>query len=56
MASNKHVDLRKIENIVGSKYYPEYISKDKWKRPVSENLVRTSKSLIGILYTKGKEG
>ena len=32
MASNKHVDLGKIENFVRSKYYPEDISKDKGKR------------------------
>ena len=27
MTSNKHVDLKKIENFVRSKYYPEDISK-----------------------------
>ena len=47
MASNKHVDLRKTENFVRSKCYPENISKDK-KKLTSENLVRTLKSLLGI--------
>ena len=32
MASNKHFDLRKIENYVRSKCYPEDISKDKLKK------------------------
>ena len=32
MTSNKHVDLRKIEKIVRSNYYPEDISKDKGKK------------------------
>ena len=31
MASNKHVELRKTENFVRSKYYREDISKDKRK-------------------------
>ena len=49
MASNKHVDLRKTENFVRSKYYPEDISKNtKLKEVTSENLVRTLKSLMGI--------
>ena len=32
MASNKHVDLRKIENLVRSKCFPKDISKDKGKK------------------------
>ena len=32
MASNKHYDLRKIENYVRGKCYPEDISKDKLKK------------------------
>ena len=28
MASDEHIDLRNIENIVRGKYYPEDISKD----------------------------
>ena len=32
IASNKHVDLRKIENFVTSKCYSEDISKDKGKK------------------------
>ena len=32
MASNKHIDFKKIESYVRSKYYPEDISKDKWKK------------------------
>ena len=34
MASNEHVDLTKIENIIRSKCYHEDISKDKGKRHV----------------------
>ena len=29
MASNKHVEWKKIKNFVKSKYYPEDISRDK---------------------------
>ena len=39
MASNKHFDLRKIENFVRSKYCHEDIAKDKGKKLISENLV-----------------
>ena len=48
MASNKHVDLRKTENFVRSKCYPEDISKDKGRKLISQNLIRTLKSLMGI--------
>ena len=48
-ASNKQVDLRKIENfVVRSKCYPEDISKVKEKDLISENLVRALKSLMDI--------
>ena len=39
MASNKHFDLKKIENFVRSKYCHEDIAKDKGKKLISENLV-----------------
>ena len=42
MESNKHVDLRKIENFVGSKYYPVDMSKDKGKT------ANFRKSLMGM--------
>ena len=45
MASNEHVDLKQIEDFVRSKCYPEAISKDKGKKAISENFVRTLKSL-----------
>ena len=32
MVSNKHVDLRKIDNFVRGKYYPEDISNHKRKK------------------------
>ena len=32
MGSNKHVDLRKTENFLRSKCYPEDMSKDKGKK------------------------
>ena len=32
MTSNKHVDLRKIENFVRSKCYPENLLKNKGKK------------------------
>ena len=37
MASTKHVDLRKIENFVSSKWHPEDISKDKKKANFSKS-------------------
>ena len=47
MASNKDVDLRKIENFVTSKYYPEDIRKP----------CKNFKIVDGYLYyAKGKEG
>ena len=59
MASNKHVNLRKTENFVSSKYYPEDISKGKGsefqKELISENFVRALKSLMGIEHTKGNK-
>ena len=58
MASNEHVDLRKIENFVRSKGYPEDIPNVKWKKAnfrISKSL-RALKSLMNISHTKGKEG
>ena len=53
MTSNKHVDLRKIENFVRNKYCPEDISKDKGKRA---NFRKSFKNFIvdGYLTCKGK--
>ena len=54
MASNIQVDLRKTENFVGSKCYPEDISEVKERKLISENLVRSLKSFDGHLTCKGK--
>ena len=40
MTSNKHNDLRKIENFVRSKSYLEDVWKVKERKLISENLVR----------------
>ena len=51
IASNKHVDLRKIENFVRSKYYPEDISKDKEKKT---NIRKPSKNFKIVDAYKGE--
>ena len=56
MATNKHVDLRKLENFVRSKYYPEDISNKGKRANFRKSCTRTLKSLMGIQNTKGKEG
>ena len=55
MASN-NVYLRKIENFVSCKCYPEEYRKINKKKVISENIVRTLKSLMGTLHIKGKKG
>ena len=54
LASNKHVDLRKIENIIRSKCYPKDISKDK-RQLISENPCRNFKIVDGHLSYEGKK-
>ena len=51
IASNKHVDLRKIENFVRRKFYPEDISKDKGRKA---NFRKSCKIVDGHLTYKGK--
>ena len=46
--SKKDVALRKIENFVRSKCYPEDMWKLKEKELISENLVRALKSLMDV--------
>ena len=55
MASNKHVDLRKIENFVRSKYYPEDISKDEGKKASFRKTCTNFKIVDGHLPYKGKK-
>ena len=43
----KNIKNRKIENFVRSKYYPDDILKEREKKLISENLVRTLKLLMG---------
>ena len=43
----KNIKNRKIENFVRSKYYPDDILKERKKKLISENLVRTLKLLMG---------
>ena len=52
MASNKHVDLRKMQNFVRSKYYPEDMSKDKGKKANSRKSYKNSKIIDGHLGNK----
>ena len=54
MASNKHVDLRKIENFVRSKCYPEDISKDKGKKANFRKSCKNFKIVDGYLTYKGR--
>ena len=54
MASNKHVDLRKTENFVRSKCYPEDISKDKGKKANFTKSCKNFKIADGHLTCKGK--
>ena len=56
MASNKHVDLRKIENFVRSIYYPEYISIDKGKRGNFRKSCKNFNVTDGHLTYKEKRG
>lgn len=54
-ASNKHYDLRKIENYVRGKCYPEDISKDKLKKANFRKSWKNFKIGHGHhLTTKGK--
>ena len=52
MASNEHVDLRKIENFVRSEYYPKDISKDKGKRANFRKSWKNFKVVVGHLREK----
>ena len=58
MASNEHVDLRKIENFVRSKCHPEDTSKDKGKkdaqlrRVVFESYRKLLKTTIAPHFTE----
>ena len=54
MASNKRNDLRKIENFIGSKSYPEDISKDKRKKANFRKSCKNFKIVDGHLIFKGK--
>ena len=54
IASNKHVDLRKIENIVRSKCHPEDILKDKGKKANFRKSCKNFKIVDGHLTYKGK--
>ena len=56
MASNKHVDLRKIENFVRSKYYSEDILIDKRKRGNFRKSCKNFKIIDGDLTYKRKRG
>ena len=56
MASNKHVDWRKIENVVRSKHYPEDISIDKGKRGNFRKSCKNFNITDGHLTYKEKEG
>ena len=55
MASNKHIDLKKIENFVRSKYYPGDISEDKGKKAEFRKSCKNFKIVHGHHLTyKGK--
>ena len=54
MASNKHADLRKTENFVGSKWYPKDMSKDKGKKANFRKSCKNFKIVDGYLTYKGK--
>ena len=55
MASNKHVDFKKLENFVRSECYPEDISKDKGKKVNSRKSCKNFKIIDGRHLTyKGK--
>ena len=54
MATNKHVDLKKLENFVKVNIILKYIERK--KELILESLAGTWKPLVGIQHTKGKEG
>ena len=54
MVSHKHVDLRKIENFVRNKCYPEDISKDEGKKANFRKSCKNFKIIDGHLTYKGK--
>ena len=49
MASNKHVDLKKIENFVESKCILKIYRKIKERKLILEKLKKALKSLMGII-------
>ena len=55
MTSNKHVDLRKIENFFRSEHYPENISKDKGKLANFRKSCKNFKIDDGHLTYKGEK-
>lgn len=54
MASNKHVDLKKIESFLRSKSYPQEISKDKGKKANFRKSCKNFKIVDGHLSYKEK--
>ena len=54
IGSNKHVDLRKIENFVRNKFYPEEMPKVKGKKDNFRKSCKTFKIFDGHLTYKGK--
>ena len=54
MASNKHVELRKIENFVRNKYHPEDIPIDTGKIGNFRKSCQNFKIVDGHLTFKGK--
>ena len=55
MVSNKQVDLRKIENFIRSKSYPEDIPKYKTKKADFRKSCKNFKISDGHLIYKGKK-
>ena len=53
-ASNKHVDLKKLENFVTGKYYPEDILKDMGQRANFKKSCKYCKIVDGRPTSKGK--
>ena len=55
MVSDKYADLRKTENFIRSKCYPEDISKDKRRRANFRKSCKNFKIVDGHLIYKGKK-